>query len=70
MLRRNISLDKRSTDRSVYPIVQGDILGNSTDKDMRYKRTRGIGAKKYLRESCYHCIECSIANFLAALMRK
>ena len=27
-------------------------------------------AQKYLRESCYHRIECSVANFLAALMRK
>ena len=27
-----------------------------------------IGVGKYLRESCYHCIECSVANSLAALM--
>ena len=70
MPRRNISSDKQSTDQSVYPIVQSDIPGNSTDKDVRHKRTRGIGAKKYLRESCYNRIECSVANSLAVLMRK
>ena len=70
MLRRNTSLDKRNIDQSVYPIIQCNILGNSIDKDMRYKRTGGMEAKKYLRESCYHRIECSVANFLATLMRK
>ena len=37
---------------------------------MIYECTRGMEAQKYLRESCYHRIECSVANFLAALMRK
>ena len=27
-----------------------------------------MGTQKYLRESCYHCIECTAATFLAALM--
>ena len=27
-----------------------------------------MGAEKYLRKSCYHCIECSATNFLAAFM--
>jgi len=25
-------------------------------------------AEKYLGKSCYHCIECSVANSLAAFM--
>ena len=29
-----------------------------------------LGGGKYLRESCYHCIECFATNSLAALMRK
>ena len=29
-----------------------------------------MGAAKYLREICYHHIECFEANFLAALIRK
>ena len=55
---------------NVYPIVQSDLLGNSTDRDVNYERTGGMKAQKYLRESCYHHIECSVANSLAALMRK
>ena len=27
-----------------------------------------MGANKYPRKSCYHCIECSVANSLAAFM--
>ena len=26
-----------------------------------------MGTQKYIKESCYHCIECSVVNFLAAL---
>ena len=54
----------------MYPIIQGDIPVNSIDKDMHYEHIGGMGVKKYLRENCYHRIECSIANSLTALMRK
>ena len=53
---------------NVYPIVQGDLLENSTDRDMHYKCTRGMEAQKYLRKDCCHHIKCSIANFLVTLM--
>ena len=43
-------------------VVQGDVLGNSIDEDMLCERTRQMGVGKYLRESCYHRIECSVAN--------
>ena len=49
---------------------QSDLPGSSNDRDVRHKRTRKMGTQKYLRESCYHCIECFVANSLAALMRK
>ena len=49
-------------------VIQGDVPGGSTDKDMLYKRTGRMGAKKYLRKSCCHCIECFAANFLIAFM--
>ena len=52
------------------PIIQGDIPGGSIDKDVNYKRTEGVGARKYLRENYYHRIKCSAANSLAALTRK
>ena len=51
-------------------VIQSDIPGSSIDKDMHCERTGQIGAGKYLRESRYHCIECSVANSLTALMRK
>ena len=52
------------------PNDQSDLLGSSNDRDMRHKCTRKMGTQKFLRESCYHSIECFVANFLAALMRK
>ena len=51
-------------------IVQGDVPGRFIDEDMLCERTGQMGAGKYLRESYYHHIEYSVANFLAALMRK
>jgi len=68
--RRSISSAKWSRDQKVFSVIQSDILENSINKDMHYKRTGQIGAEKYLRESCYHRIECSIANSLVTLMRK
>ena len=40
------------------------------DRDVHHKHTGKMGTQKYLRENCYHSIECSVANSLAALMRK
>ena len=51
-------------------IIQGDVPGSSIDKDMHYERTRGMGARKCLRERYYHSIKYSVANFMVALMRK
>ena len=55
---------------NMYPNNQGDLPRNFSDRDMSHKRTRRMGTQKYLWENCYHRIECSIANSLAALMRK
>ena len=27
-----------------------------------------MGTQKYLRENCYHCIECTVTTFLAEFM--
>ena len=40
------------------------------NKDTYHESARQRKVIKYLRESYYDCIECFIANFLAALMRK
>ena len=61
---------KRSRDKKECSFIQGDIPENSIDKDIRYERIGQLGGGKYLRESYYHYLECSTANFLAALMRK
>ena len=63
---RNIPSAKRSIDQNVCPIIQDDVPGSSIDKDMHYERTGQVGAKKYLREICYHRIDCSVTNSLAA----
>ena len=55
---------------NIDPNDQSDLLGSSNDRAVRHKRTRKMGTQKYLRENYYHHIECSVANSLAALMRK
>ena len=67
-LRRNIPSAKRNKDQDVPPVIQGDVLGGSIDKDMHYDRTGRMGARKYLRKGCCHRIECFAANFLVAFM--
>ena len=66
----SISLAKWSRGQKICSVIQGDILGNSIDKDRRYEHTGQMGGEKYLMKSYYHYIECSVANSLAALMRK
>ena len=66
--RRNISSAKCNEDQDVPPVIHGDVPGSSIDKDMHYERTGRMRARKYLRKSCYHRIECSAANFLATFM--
>ena len=69
--RRNIPLTKRSKYQNVCLIIQGDVPGSSINKDVHYECTGGIEVRKYLRESYYHLIECSVTNSLtAALIRK
>ena len=55
---------------NIDPNDQSDLLGSSNDRDVCHKHTRKMGTQKYLRESCYHRIECFVANSLATLMRK
>ena len=52
------------------PNDQSNLPGSSNNRDVRHKRTRKMGTKKYQRESYYYRIKCSVANSLAALMRK
>ena len=60
--------DKYSS--NMYSNNQGDLPGSSNDKDVDHKHIRMMGTQKYLRESCYHHIECTAATFLATFMLK
>ena len=53
---------------NMYSSYHDDLPGSSSDKDVYHKRIRMIGTQKYLRESCYHRIECTAAIFLVAFM--
>ena len=44
------------------------VLGSSNDKDVHHKRIKMMGTQKYLKESCYHRIECTVTIFLATFM--
>ena len=53
---------------NMYSNNQGDLPRSSSDRDVHHEHTRRRGTQKYLRESCYHHIECTAATFLAAFM--
>ena len=65
--KRDASLTKQSKGQKVRSAIQSNVLGVSIDKDACYG---SMGVIKYLRESCYYRIKYSVANSLAALMRK
>ena len=54
----------------VWSAIQGNVSGDYIDKDTHHESTRQKGTMKYLRESYYHRIECSVVNSLAILMWK
>ena len=53
---------------NIYSNNQGDLLGNSSNKDMRHERIRMKETQNYLVESCYYHIECIATTFFAAFM--
>ena len=66
--RRNVSSDRLSTTQICLLKIQGDLQGSSSDRDVSHERTSRMRARKYLKESCCHCIYCLVANFLASFM--
>ena len=54
--------------QDVSPVIQGEVLGGSIDKDLHYKHTGRMGVRKYLRKNYCHRIKCPAANFLAAFI--
>ena len=68
--RRNASLVEQIRGSKVWTAIQGNIPRDSIDKDTHNEGTGQREIIKYLKESCYHCIECSVTNSLAAIMWK
>ena len=52
----------------MYSNDQSDLPWSFSDRDMYHEHTRRRGTQKYLRESCYHSIECTAATFLTTFM--
>ena len=67
---RNTSSAEQSRGPKVWSAIQGNVLGDSTDKDTRHEGTKQMGTMKYLKESFYYRIENFVTNSLAALMWK
>ena len=59
---------EQSRGPKVWSAIQGNVPGDSIDKDTHHESTGQREAVKYLRESYYHRIECSVTNSLAALI--
>jgi len=55
--RRDASLAKQSRGQRVRFAIQINVLGISIDKDACHG---SMGAMKYLRENCCHCIKCLV----------
>ena len=53
---------------SMYSNKQGDFPRSSSDRDVHHEHMRRRGTQKYLRESCYHNIECTAVTFLVPFM--
>jgi len=66
----NASSAEQSRDPKVWSTIQGNVPRNSIDKDKHHRSARQRKVLKYLRESCYHRIECFVTNSLAVLMKK
>ena len=69
-LRRNTTSTAQGQGQKVWSAIKSNVPDHSMDEDKYQEGTRQTKAMKYLRESCYHRIECSAANSSAALMRK
>ena len=61
-LRRITTLTEQSKCPNVWFAIQGNILGDSIDKDTHHEGIRQRGTVKYLRESYCHLIEYFVAN--------
>ena len=69
-LRKDTSSTEQTKCQKVWFAIQSNILRDSIDKDAHHGSMGQRRAMKYLKESCHHRIEYSVANSLTTLMRK
>ena len=55
---------------NTYSNNHDDLPGSFSDKDVYHECLRMMGPQKYLRDSCYHRIECTVATFLVTFILK
>ena len=55
---------------NTYSNNHDDLPRSFSDKDVYHECLRMIGPQKYLRDSCYHRIECTAATFLVTFILK
>ena len=53
---------------NMYSNNQSDLPRGSSDRDVHHEHTRRRGTQKYLRESCYHHNEYTVATFIVVFM--
>ena len=63
-----IIYDKYSS--NMYSNDQSGLPWSSSDRDVHHEHTRKRGTQKYLRESYYNRIECTVATFLGIYVEK
>ena len=61
---------EQSRGKKVWSAIESNVPGDSIDNDTHHESSGQRKVMKYLRESYYHRIECSVANSLAVLMKK
>ena len=54
--------------RLKYVFQQSHLPRSFNDKDVHHEHIRMMGIQKYLKESCYHHIECIVVTFLVVFM--
>ena len=55
---------------NTYSNNHDDLPGSFRGKDVYYECLRMMGPQKYLRDGCYHRIECTAATFLVTFILK
>ena len=70
MVRGGLSPSLSKAEVRRYGYIQDNISRDFIDKDTHHEDIGQRGTMKYLRESCYRHIRCSVTNSLVALMRK